>query len=365
MNTLLTEAPASQISLDSLLEEAVATDVSDIHLVPGNAPAMRRHGVLQSVPGAVLSADDVEAMITLICPADRRAELDGARNMDFALRRDVGGSPRRFRVNAFYAGGLPACCLRLILERVPDALWTGFPTYVLERITQYRNGLVLFTGITGSGKSTSLAMLIERINNLGGRRIITLEDPVEYVFDAKPNTVITQREVGVDVRSFAEGLKYGLRQDPDVVLVGEIRDRETAQLAVTAAETGHLVFATLHTADAKGAITRLTDMSSPEMQNELRTQLALSLRAIVSQHLLPPADDDRRVLAMEVMFNSLAIRSAIRSGKVESIDDAILAGKADGMLSLDQCLRTLVDSQRITLDTALRYANNPQRFGGK
>jgi twitching motility protein PilT len=200
-------------------------------------------------------------------------------------------------------------------------------------------------------------MLVEE----GGYRIVTIEDPIEYIFDRHSASVVTQREVGQDVDSFAHGLKYGLRQDPDVILVGEIRDRETAQMALSAAETGHLVFSTLHTRDAKGAISRFADLFPQAVQAEIRAQLALSLRAVVSQHLLPSAiEGNKRELALEVMFNNSPISAAIRQSKLESIDTYLLTGKSEGMLILDESIRQLLLAQKISRETAERYVSHPR-----
>jgi twitching motility protein PilT len=227
--------------------------------------------------------------------------------------------------------------------------WAGFPVPLAHRLTQLRDGLVILTGATGSGKTTSLAMIIQRLNRLGGYRIITVEEPVEYLFPREPNSVITQREVGTDVLSFADGLKYGLRQDPDVILVGEIRDRDTAQMALSAAETGHLVFSTLHTRDAKGAISRFPDLFPPEAQPAVRAQLAMSLRAIISQRLLPGVNKgDKRQLALEVMWNTHPIASAIRTNKLESIDNYIQTGRDDGMFTFDESVKQLWRAGKIS-----------------
>ncbi len=196
-----------------------------------------------------------------------------------------------------------------------------------------------------------------------GCRVITIEEPIEYVHAFSDNALITQREVGVDVPSFAAGLKYGLRQDPDVIMVGEIRDRETAQMALTAAETGHLVLSTIHTRDAKGAISRFTDLFPRDRSDEICAQLALNLRAVLSQHLLPNATPgQRRVLAMEAMFNNLPIASAIRSNNLVAVGDAILTGKADGMITLDESLAQHVQAGRITPETATEHANSASRM---
>jgi twitching motility protein PilT len=222
---------------------------------------------------------------------------------------------------------------------------------------------VLICGVVGSGKTTTLAMMINLLNKEGGNRIITVEEPVEYLIPRISGSVVTQREVGVDVHTFADGLKYALRQDPDIILVGEIRDRATAQMALSAAETGHLVFSTLHTRDAKGAISRYADLFPQGDQRDVRSQLSLSLRAVVSQHLLPNAQaGQRRVLAMEVMFNNSAIGSAIRAGKIESIDNVILTSRADGMLTLDESIRQRLSLGWITRETAERFVSPGTRL---
>ena len=218
-----------------------------------------------------------------------------------------------------------------------------------ERLAAVRDGLVILTGSTGSGKTTTLAMIVNLLNRTGGYRIITVEEPVEYVYPRSSNSVVTQREVGRDVPNFAAGLKYGLRQDPDVILVGEIRDQETAQMALSAAETGHLVFATLHTRDTKGAITRYADLFPQEVQRDVRAQLAMSLRAIVSQRLLPDVKKGtKRHLALEVLWNTYPIASAIRMGKIESIDNYLLTGREEGMVSFDESVRRLLRAGHIT-----------------
>ena len=279
-------------------------------------------------------------------------------NVDFALELPLGEGTRRFRVNYFLSGQQMGACFRVIPSAIPDFQWAGFPETLARQLAHFRNGLVLVCGVVGSGKTTSLAMLINLLNTEGGYRIITIEEPVEYLFPKTPASVVTQREVGRDVQTFADGLKYGLRQDPDVILVGEIRDRETAQMALSAAETGHLVLSTLHTRDAKGAISRFADLFPQDDQREVRAQLALSLRAVVSQHLLPNVrKGQRRVLALEIMLNNSPIAAAIRFGKIESIDNVILTSRAEGMLTLDESLRRLLKEQRIARETAERFAS--------
>jgi twitching motility protein PilT len=263
------------------------------------------------------------------------------------------GGTGRFRVNLFYAERQLAACLRVVPAAIPDFEWAGFPVALARRLAFVRDGLVILSGATGSGKTTTLAMIVNLLNQTGGYRIITVEEPVEYLFPRMANSVVTQREVGGDVLTFADGLKYGLRQDPDVILVGEIRDRDTAQMALSAAETGHLVLSTLHTRDAKGAISRYADLFPQDAQRDIRSQLAMSLRAIVSQRLLPGIErGEKRHLALEVLWNTYPIASAIRFGKLESIDNYLITSRDDGMVSFDESVRQLLRAGKITQEVA-------------
>src|SRR5262245_2696941 len=284
------------------LTAAVQAGASDLHLVSDLPPVLRLHGDLIELPESSLPADDLHALLSDLCSPEVLARVESQKNADFSLQLDVGGRIQRFRVNLFSSGRTLGACLRVVPGAIPDFGWAGFPRALADRLVAVRDGLVIVTGVTGSGKTTTLAMLVNQLHQAGGHRIITVEDPVEYQFAPAPNSVLTQREVGVDVLTFADGLKYGLRQDPDVILVGEIRDRETAQMALSAAETGHLVFTTLHTRDAKGAISRYADLFPQDVQSDVRSQLALSLRTIVSQRLLPDlVRGAKRHLALEVL----------------------------------------------------------------
>jgi twitching motility protein PilT len=335
------------------LAALVEADGSDLHLVAGHPPVMRLHGDLVEQPIASLSAERVEQLVRSICTPEALARLAAEQDVDFSFDIDLAGKAARFRANVFYAGRHLAACLRLIPTEIPDFDWASFPTDLAHRLAFLRDGLVVVTGATGSGKTTTLAMLVNLINQAGGYRIITVEEPVEYLFPRAPHSIVTQREVGVDVASFADGLKYGLRQDPDVILVGEIRDRETAQMALSAAETGHLVFTSLHSRDAKGAITRYLDLFPQDVQREIRTLLALSLRALISQRLLPGTlAGTKRHLALEILWNTSPISVAIRNGKVESIDNYLLTNREDGMLSFDESIRTLLKAGKITREIA-------------
>ncbi|MHC4090002.1 MAG: type IV pilus twitching motility protein PilT, partial [Planctomycetota bacterium] len=339
-------------TLAGLLKAMVGAESSDLHLVPGYRATYRIHGRLSAAAGEPLEADQTWAMIASILPPLARARLDDLQNLDCSVSMQRDGETCRFRVNVFVSQGQLCACFRYIPNEIPSFDWLGFPVQLAERIVHLTNGLVIITGITGSGKSTSLAALIQLLNAEGGYRIITVEEPIEYVFPRNDRAVITQREVGNDVGSFYDGLKYGLRQDPDVVLVGEIRDRETAQMALSAAETGHLILATMHTKDAKGAVTRFVDLFPHEAQDDVRTQLSLSLRYVVAQHLLPSrVEGQKRALALEVMTVSHPVRAGIRAGKIESLESAIQTGKRDGMIPLDESLEHLVAAAQITPET--------------
>jgi twitching motility protein PilT len=345
------------------LAEAVACEASDLHLVPGYPPVLRVHGKLRELLPTAVDAPTARTLLMPLCPPHALERFQSHKNVDFALEMPLDGRAQRFRANYFLSGQEVGACFRVIPSAIPDFGWAGFPQPLADRLAHFRNGLVLVCGVVGSGKTTTLAMMMNLLNREGGYRIITVEEPVEYMFPKIPGSIVTQREVGLDVHTFADGLTSALRQDPDVVLVGEIRDRETAQMALTAAETGHLVCSTMHTRDARGAITRYADLFPQGDQREVRSQLSFSLRAVISQHLLPSAcPGEKRVLAVEIMFNNSAIGAAIRAGKVESIDNVILTSRAEGMLTLDESINRLLKEDRISGETAKRFLGHAARL---
>ncbi len=343
------EAAPIPDQLRKWLSRAVQTGASDLHVIVGYPPVLRLHGELTELSEPPLSAEETHELLAALCLPEVFARLQAQKNVDFSFGLVINGRISRFRANVFHTGRQLGACVRVVPASIPDFAWASFPLDLAQRLTSVRDGLVIVTGATGSGKTTTLAMLVNLLNKTGGYRIITVEEPVEYRFPRAANSVVTQREVGPDVLTFADGLKYGLRQDPDIILVGEIRDQETAQMALSAAETGHLVFTSLHTRDAKGAISRYADLFPQDAQREVRALLALGLRAIVSQRLLPGVEKGvKRHLALEVLWNTFPIASAIRTGKIESIDNYLLTCRDDGMLSFDESVRQLWRANKIS-----------------
>jgi twitching motility protein PilT len=347
------DTPPVPEALRGWLARAARDGASDLHLIPAYPPVLRLHGDLTGLREPPLIAGELSAALTALCPPDARTRLRDRRSVDYSFDLPVDGRARRFRANVFYVGGQLGACVRVVPADIPDFAWAGFSVELAERLAFARDGLVFVTGATGTGKTTTLAMVVNLVNQTGGYRIITVEEPVEYLFPKVADSVVTQREVGTDVPSFADGLRSGLRQDPDIILVGEIRDRETAQMALSAAETGHLVFTSLHTRDAKGAISRFTDLFPQDVQGDIRSQLAMSLRAVLSQRLLPGVErGGKRHLALEVLWNTNPVASALRTGKIESIDNCLLTGRKDGQVSIDESVRQLLLAGKITRDVA-------------
>jgi twitching motility protein PilT len=357
-------SPSCDPELHALLGAGLEREASDLHLAAGYPPTLRVHGRLQPAAGEPLTPEQARRMITSAMPAPVREKIGRQKDFDFSLTIDHAGRSARYRVNVFLNAGAMGACFRYVPARIPSFEWMGFPVELAQRIAQLPGGMVLITGVTGSGKTTTLAALVQLINQTGDRRIVTIEEPIEYVFQPASNSVITQREVGIDVDTFADGLKYSLRQDPDVILCGEIRDINTARMAISAAETGHLVMSTVHTQDARGAITRLVDIFPVDQQQDIRGQLSLSLRLVISQLLMPNVDPTRkRELATEVLVVHDAVRAAIRLNKVETIDSLIQTGKKQGMHTMDESLARLARAHRIRPEAARRFAKHPDHLG--
>ncbi len=352
------EMPSAE--LIELLQTAIKREASDLHLVPDYPPMLRIHGQLKPASKNPLTPEQTRAMVASLLPERSRGLVQETKNLDCSVALAYRGGESRFRASVYLAQGQWCACLRHIPSEIPSLDWLGFPPDLAQRCIAHSNGLVIVTGVTGSGKTATLAALVHLLRQNTNKRVLTVEEPIEYLHPPTVGGLVTQREVGRDVDSFADGLKHGLRQDPDVILVGEIRDRETAQMALSAAETGHLILTTLHTRDAKGAISRIVDIFPQETQDDIRAQLAMSLRSVVCQHLLPAiAEGEKRVLALEVLHANQQVQVAIRAGKIEMLESAIQTGKRDGMFTLDEDLQRLVTAARISLDTARRYAKDP------
>ena len=341
----------------SLLKMLVDRDGSDLHLSVGNPPIGRVHGRLQVFGEEPLKPEDTERLMKSIASVDHQQELGEVGGADFGFAFE---EVARFRVSIFKQKGCVGCVLRLLPKRIMTFEEIGLPDALKDLILSPR-GIILVTGPTGCGKTTSLATMLDYINNNVDNHIITIEDPIEYFHEHK-KCIITQREVGVDVPTFSEAIRRGLRMDPDVILVGEMRDLDTIEAAVTAAETGHLVFATLHTTGAVRTIDRLIDAFPTNQQEQIRTQLAGNLKAVISQALLPRSGGFGRVAALEVMITTPAIQNLIRENKSYRITSSIQTGHKFGMFLLDENLAELVRKKLVTKEDAMAKAQDPEEF---
>jgi twitching motility protein PilT len=337
--------------IEVLLEEVIKKKASDLHLQVGLPPMLRVDGALLPVTGTdILDEEAIEALIFAILDDDQKQILLKDKEFDFSF---AFGDLGRFRVNAFHERGNLAAALRLITNEIRSVEQLGLPP-IVNKFAEYPRGLVLVTGPTGSGKSTSLAALIHKINFEQSKHIITIEDPIEYTHTSK-KSIIVQREVHYDTYSFSAALRSALREDPDVVLLGEMRDLETIASAITIAETGHLVFATLHTNSASQSIDRMIDVFPPHQQSQIRAQLSNILMAIVSQRLIP-AIGGGRVTAAEILIATPAVRNIIREGKSHQLEAVIQTGAEFGMQSMDKTLVALVKAGTVSFDEARNFA---------
>ena len=342
------------VNMDRLLQACVAQNASDIHLTVGRAPVFRMQGGLRSLETKVLDADDTVSLMKSITPEKNQQELQEEGGTDFGF---AFGDKARFRVAIFRQKGNITLVLRLIPSNIMSLDEIGLPK-ICASLCRRPRGMFLVTGPTGSGKTTTLAAMINYINENLDRHIVTVEEPIEYYHQHK-KSIINQREVGIDVPSFSEALRRVLRQDPDVILIGELRDLETIEAAIRAAETGHLVFSTLHTTSASGTITRIIDVFPPNQQEQIRTQLSGNLVAVLAQALCPLVKKKGRVAAYEFMVVTPAIANLIRENKSYRIDSSIQTGKKLGMQLLDEHLWQLYDEGRISLEEMLDKSRQP------
>ncbi len=347
----------ADLHIDELLGIVVDRNCSDLHISVNSEPVIREDGALKRLNYTKFDPQDTQRMMYDIISDENINRFETTLELDFSY-----ALPRRarFRVNLYRDRGACAAAFRLIPQKIPTCRDLNLPP-LLETLTERPRGLILVTGPTGSGKSTSLAAMINHINITKAVHIITIEDPIEYLHTHK-QSVINQREVGSDTRSFANALRASLREDPDVLLVGEMRDMETISLAITAAETGHLVFATLHTNNAAESIDRMIDVFPPGQQEQIRVQLSNNLQAIIAQQLLPRAGASGRVPANEIMLASPAIRNLIREAKTHQIPSMIQTSGNQGMITMDQTLRDLYLKGFITMEQAFERCQNPEEL---
>jgi twitching motility protein PilT len=340
-----------------VLIQVMERNASDLHLTAGSPPMIRYHGALHALDYPVLTPQATREVIYSILTNEQRQRLETDWQIDLAY--SIPGRAR-FRVNAYFQRASLSAAFRLIPQEMPALRDLGLPN-TLEELTKKPRGFVLVTGPTGSGKSTTLAAMIDLINESRSEHILTIEDPIEFLHMHK-RCIVNQRELGADAQSFAAALKAGLRQDPDVILVGEMRDLETISTALTAAETGHLVFATLHTQDTAQTVDRIVDVFPPAQQQQVRVQLSVALQGIVTQQLLPLASGNGRCVATEVLVPTPAVRNLIREGKTHQIYSALQTGAQFGMQTMDTALADLVRQQKISRELAESRSSAPEEL---
>ncbi|MDA3903510.1 MAG: type IV pilus twitching motility protein PilT [Desulfuromusa sp.] len=343
--------------IDKLFQILQQQGGSDLHLSPGNPPMLRASGQLRSAIDQVLSNEQYQSLLYEIMSEDKRRYFEEHHDLDFAY--EVAALNARFRANIFMGRLGISAVFRIIPAEILTVEQLGLPETVLS-LTDYKKGLILVTGPTGSGKSTTLAAMIDHINRSRSEHILTVEDPIEFVHQSY-KSLINQREVGVHTQSFGSALKAALREDPDIILVGEMRDLETIELAITAAETGHLVFGTLHTSSAAKTVDRLINVFPTTQQEQIRTMLAESLQGVVAQQLLRTVDG-KRCAALEILKVNAAVANLIREGKTFQLPSIMQTGRKDGMQLMDQALQELLNAKRISPEEACLFAVNKAQF---
>jgi twitching motility protein PilT len=347
-------------SIDDLLEQMVANGASDLHISVNSPPAFRVRGhIVRADSYEPLTPDDTRSLLYRVLTSEQQKIFEQKRQLDFAYSMP---GLARFRVNVYYQREAVSAAFRLIPQEIKTLEELHLPQ-VLHTLAAYPRGLVLVTGPTGSGKSTTLAAIIDEINRTRAEHILTVEDPIEFVHRHKM-CIVNQREIGPDASSFGEALKAALRQDPDVILVGEMRDLETISTALTAAETGHLVFGTLHTQSAPSTIDRIIDVFAPEQQEQVRIMIANSLQAVVTQALLPTADGVGRIAALEILLPDDAVRNLIRQAKIEQVYSVMQTKTSNGMQTMEQALSDLVIRQVVNVDDAVSRSSRPEQLIG-
>ena len=348
---------AESALLNDILRKANEFDASDVHLVANHAPMVRTHTIMQPMELPVLTGEDMWQILAAVTNDHQRRHFEQHLDLDFSY--EIPGF-KRYRVNAHMQRGMVGLAMRAIRTKVPPLSALNLPE-VISRLTYLPRGLVLVTGDTGSGKSTTLAAMIQAMNERYKKHIITLEDPVEYTFQSQ-KCLIEQRELGADMPTFSSGLKHALRQDPDIILVGEMRDLETTALAITAAETGHLVLSTLHTVNASQTVERVVDMYPANQQNQIRAMLANTLQAVISQTLFRRVDKAGMVPAIEVLLCTPAVRNIIREARTYEIPNVIETSRSIGMTTLDNAIAELYFNGMISREDAIAQAAYPDKL---
>lgn len=357
-NITRTKNIGQEIKIQQLFKVMMDNGASDLHISVGNEPCIRVHGDMQKIRVGVITSEDSRRLIDPILTEKQKDELEKNMELDFSF--GIKGLCR-FRANIFYSKGGMSAVFRSIPSIIPDFKTLGLPNVLLS-MTDIANGLILVTGPTGSGKSTTLAALIDRLNQNNAGHIITLEDPIEFVHNHK-GCVVNQREIGSDTHTFGKGLKSLLRQDPDIVLVGELRDLETIEAALKIAETGHLVFATLHTNSCVQTLNRVINVFPAHQQGQIRTLLSFVLQGVVAQQLIPKSFESGRCLSQEILVPTPAIRNLIREDKIHQIYSQMQVGQEQtGMTTMNQSLMKLLQKNLIDQDTALSYSSVPEEL---
>lgn len=342
-------------NIRDMLEYAIERKASDLHISPGLPPVLRIQGSLVPMENDVLTEDDTENFVRNVLTEKQLETLFSKGDVDASISCQ---NNNRLRLNAFKQKNSYSISFRLVKPEIPDFNALGLPPVVLE-LAKITKGLILVTGPTGTGKSTTLASMIDWINQNRDTHVITLEEPIEYVHKHK-KSIVHQREIGTDALSFSSGLRAALRQDPDVILIGEMRDLESISIALTAAETGHLVLSTLHTIGAAKTIDRIIDVFPPHQQPQIRVQLSVVIQAVISQQLIPGLNGGERIPAVEVMISNPAIRNLIRENKTHQVFNSIQTGSKSGMQTMDNSLFELYRKKKISFDNMLKYSVDPE-----
>jgi twitching motility protein PilT len=353
----------AKLDFAQLLLNTIETNASDLHLTVGEPPMLRIQGSIQPMESEAvpLVQEELHAFLYDILTEEQRKRFERDKELDFALElKNVG----RFRANTFYTRRGEGAAFRYIPTQIKSLAELGLPEANLRQLCDHKKGLILITGPTGSGKSTTLAAMIDHINSTRCDHIITIEDPIEFIHGHK-KCMVNQREVGTSTQSFTHALRSALREDPDVILVGEMRDLETISLALTAAETGHLVFGTLHTMNAPKTVDRVIDVFPSDQQQQIRVMFAESILAVISQVLLKRREGNGRIAALEIMVATTAVRNLIREGKTHQLSSIIQTSQKVGMQNMEQMLKSLAMSGKVDFKEAKMYASNPELFGDR